>query len=60
MARRNSPDVASATKKEGFCGRERLHKEVASPLGFVAGQIDRIVGKINHTGGLQNETALHR
>lgn len=40
--------------------RERLHKEVASPLGFVAGQIDRIVGKINHTGGLQNETALHR
>ena len=24
MARRNSPDVASATKKEGFCGRDLL------------------------------------
>lgn len=43
-----------------FCARERLHKEVASPFGFVASQIDRIVGKINHIEGLQNETALHR
>ncbi len=46
--------------KKSSRARERLHKEVASPFGFVASQIDRIVGKINHIGGLQNETALHR
>ena len=34
--------------------KERLHKEVASPFGFVINRIDWIVGKINHIGGLQN------
>lgn len=47
------------TLKKG-APRERLHKEAASPLGFVVSQIDWIVDKINRIGGLQNETALNR
>lgn len=39
--------------------RERLHKEVASPYGFVVSQYDLDCREINTFGGLQNETAVH-
>lgn len=41
-------------KKQNKTGRERLHKEVASPFGFVVSQYDCDCRKINTFGGLQN------
>ena len=35
--------------------RERLHKEVASPFGFIISRIDWNCRKINYFGGLHNE-----